>query len=88
MPNLKKLTKLKEEVIVRYILDLNLWGFAPTLNTVKDIADKLLTAHAARQVSKNQPTNFINRTAELKMQQNQLYNWQRALCKDPEIISG
>lgn len=60
VPNLKKLTKLEEEVIVRHILDLDLWGFAPTLNTVKDIADKLLTAHAAGQVSKNWPTNFIN----------------------------
>ena len=48
MPNLKKLTKLKEEVIVRYILDLDLWGFAPTLGAVKDIADKLLAACTAR----------------------------------------
>ena len=60
MPNLKKLTKLKEEVIVRHILDLDLRGFAPTLGAVKDIADKLLTARAARQVGKNWPTNFVN----------------------------
>ena len=53
MPNLKKLTKLKEEVIVRYILDLDSQGFAPTLGAIKNIADKLLTARAARQVSRN-----------------------------------
>ena len=48
MPNLKKLTKLKEEVIVRHILDLDLWGFTPTLGAIKDIVDKLLAARAAR----------------------------------------
>jgi hypothetical protein len=60
MPNLKKLTKLKEEVIVRHILDLDSRGFTPTLGAVKDIVDKLLTARAARQVCKNWPANFIN----------------------------
>ena len=33
-PNLKKLTKLKEEVIVRHILDLDTRGFAPTLGAI------------------------------------------------------
>ena len=60
MPNLKKLTKLKEEVIVRHILDLDSRGFAPTLGAIKDMANKLLAARAARQVSKNWPTNFVN----------------------------
>jgi hypothetical protein len=53
VPNLKKLTKLKEEVIFRHILDLDSRGFAPTLGAVKDIADKLLAARAAGQVIKN-----------------------------------
>ena len=88
MPNSKKLTKLKEEVIIRHILDLDSRGFAPTLGAVKDIADKLLAAHAARQVGKNWPTNFVNRTAKLKIQWNRPYNQQRALCEDPKIISS
>ena len=50
---LKKLTKLEEEVIVGYILDLDLRGFTPTLGAIRNIANKLLTARAARQVSKN-----------------------------------
>ena len=68
MPNLKKLTKLKEEVIVRHILDLDSRGFAPTLGAVKDMADKLLAARTAGQVSKNWPANFVNQTIKLKMQ--------------------
>ena len=52
-PKSKKLTKLEEEVIVGYILDLDSRGFAPTLGAVHDMADKLLTARAAGQVGKN-----------------------------------
>jgi len=33
-PKLKKLTKLEEEVIVRYILDLDLQGFTPSFNAI------------------------------------------------------
>ena len=46
-PNLKKLTKLEEEVIIRHILDLDTRGFAPTLGAVQDMADKLLAKRSA-----------------------------------------
>ena len=46
-PNLKKLTKLEEEMILNYILDLDLCGFPPTYATVRDMADKLLAARFA-----------------------------------------
>ena len=49
-PNLKNLTKLKEEVVIRHILDLNLRRFPPCVNAVKDIANTLLTARSARVV--------------------------------------
>ena len=51
-PKSKKLIKLKEEVIVRHILDLNSQGFAPMLGAVQDMADKLLAERAAGQVGK------------------------------------
>ena len=51
-PNLKKLSKLEEEVIVRHILDLDLQGFAPTLGAVWDMADKLLAERGAGKVGK------------------------------------
>ncbi|OCK74866.1 hypothetical protein K432DRAFT_185835 [Lepidopterella palustris CBS 459.81] len=40
-PNSRKLTALEEEVIVRYILGLDARRFAPTLSTVRNMADKL-----------------------------------------------
>jgi hypothetical protein len=49
-PNSKKLTKLEEQVITNYILDLDLRGFAPTYEDVRDIANKLLAARGATQV--------------------------------------
>ena len=50
-PNSKKLTEREEEVIVSYILNLNARGFAPTYAAVRDIADRLLAARSAGQVS-------------------------------------
>ena len=49
-PNSKKLTELEEEVIVRYILDLDTRGFAPTYAAVRDMADKLLAARGGGHV--------------------------------------
>jgi predicted XRE-type DNA-binding protein len=40
--NRQKLSKLEEEVIIRYILDLDSRGFAPRLASVEDIANLLL----------------------------------------------
>ena len=50
-PSSKKLTQLEEEVIVRYILDLDFREFAPTYAAVCDIADKLLTVRGVCRVS-------------------------------------
>ena len=57
-------------MIVRYILDLNLQGFAPTLGTIQDIIDKLLAVHNTEYIGKNWPINFIKRTDCLIIQFN------------------
>ena len=64
-PNLKKLTKLEEEVIVKHILDLNLRGFSPTYAAVRDMADRLLAARGAGQVGVHWPRNFVKRIDSL-----------------------
>jgi hypothetical protein len=45
-PNLKKLTIVEEEVIVSYIIKLDLRSFAPTYAAVRNIANRLLAAHS------------------------------------------
>ena len=64
-PNSKKPTKLEEEVIVRYILDLDERGFAPQYAAVWDIANKLLAARGAGQVRQKWLANFVKRTESL-----------------------
>ena len=46
-PNSKKLTKLEEEVIANYILNLDLRRFSPTYAAMRNIASKLLATCGA-----------------------------------------
>ena len=87
-PNSKKLSQLEEEVIVSYILNLDLHGFAPTYAAVRDIADKLLAARGAGQVGQKWPANFVKRTDSLRIRLNRTCDMQRALCEDPVPIQG
>jgi hypothetical protein len=48
----QKLTTTEEQTIVRYILDLDLRGFALWLCKVADMADKLLAVYGGEPVSK------------------------------------
>ena len=49
-PNFKKLIQVEEEVVVSYIIELDLRGLTPTYAAVRDMANKLLAARGAGQV--------------------------------------
>ena len=83
-----KLTELEEETIVRYILDLDLRGFTPRLAGVEDMANLLLESRGAQRVGKLWAHRFIARRPELKTRFNRVYDFQRALCEDPELIGA
>ena len=51
-PAVQKLTKLEEEVIVQYILDLDKRGFGPQLASVEDIANYLLESQEGKYIRK------------------------------------
>ena len=87
-PNSRKLTQLEEQVIVSYIFNLDLRGFAPTYAAIRDMADKLLAARGAGQVGQKWPANFVKRTDSLTTCFNRAYDRQRALCKDPVLIKS
>ena len=82
-----KLTKLEEEVIIRKILDLDSRGFAPRLAGVEDIANFILESRGGRRVGKLWAHRFVQRQPALKTRFNRVYDFQRALCEDPELIS-
>jgi hypothetical protein len=83
-----KLTSSEEETIVQYVLDLDSRGFPPRIYRVKDMADLLLTTRGATPVGKQWAYNFIRRRPELKTRFSRAYDFQRALCEDPELIDA
>ena len=73
-PNSKRLTNVEEEVITRYILNLNSRGFPPALGAVQDMADKLLAERGKGQVGEKWPRNFVNQTESLTTRFNRAYD--------------
>ena len=85
-PNLKKLTCLKEDIIIQYILNLDVRGFSPILVEVRDIANKLLRAQGKDLVSINQPAQFVSYLDKLKIKFTQARDYQRMKQEDPIVI--
>lgn len=84
--NSKKLTDLEELAIVQHILNLDSKGFPPRRSSVEDMANRLLAERNALRVGVNWATTFIKRRLELTMRFNRKYDYQRALCEDPNAI--
>ncbi|ERF70741.1 hypothetical protein EPUS_05093 [Endocarpon pusillum Z07020] len=72
------LTLTEEETLVRHILDLDSRGFPPRIDD---------TRHA-KPVGKQWPYNFVQRRPELKTRFSRAYDFQRALCEDPDQINA
>ncbi|CAN5189596.1 hypothetical protein BH09PAT2_BH09PAT2_11550 [soil metagenome] len=87
-PANNKLTELEEKVIVNHIFDLDSRGFSPRLADVEDMANYLLKTRRAKRVGKCWAQRFVARCSELKTRFNRVYDFQRALCEDPELIGA
>ncbi|KFY27073.1 hypothetical protein V493_03708 [Pseudogymnoascus sp. VKM F-4281 (FW-2241)] len=81
------LTTTEEEAIVQYVLDLDMRGFPPRIASVKDMANLLLALRSTRRVGKQWAYRFVSRRQELKTRFTRVYDFQRALCEDPELMS-
>ena len=82
------LTFIEEETIVRYILDMDSRGFPLRIDDVEDMANSLLATRSAKRVGKQWAYRFIQRRPELKTRMTRTYDFQRALCEDPEKINA
>jgi hypothetical protein len=87
-PIVQKLTKVEEEMIVQHVFDRDSRGFSPRLADIEDMANYLLEARGAKRVGKCWAQRFVARRPELKTRFNRVYDFQRALCEDPELISA
>jgi hypothetical protein len=86
-PKSRKLTPSEEDAIVQYIIELSERAFPPRLRGVEDMANQLLRVRDAAPVGKLWAHNFVKRQPELRMRYARKYDYQRAKCEDPKVIS-
>ena len=82
------LTLTEEETLVRYILDLDSRGFPLRIDGVRDMANLLCTTRHAKPVGHHWPYHFVRCRPELKTRFSRAYDFQRALCEDPDQINA
>jgi hypothetical protein len=87
-PKLRAMTELEKQTIVNYVLDLDSREFSPAIAYIENMANNLRKTRDAPRVKTRWAYRFINRREKLKIRWNRLYDYQRALCEDPEIIWG
>ncbi|EDN96358.1 hypothetical protein SS1G_01284 [Sclerotinia sclerotiorum 1980 UF-70] len=80
------LTDLEEEVLIQYIFDVDERGFSPRISDVEDMANYILETRGVKKVGKLWAHRFVKRYTELKMCFNRIYDFQKALCEDSELI--
>jgi hypothetical protein len=88
--NSHKLTEIEEESLQKWILSMDSRGAAPRPSTVREMADLLLAAHGSTpppSVGNHWVTNFVKRHSILSSRFSKGYNYARAKCEDPQIIS-
>ena len=86
--NLRKLTDLEEKVLLERILDLDTQGFQPRLSDIREMADRLRTARDASRVGPRWANNFVDRHSELTTRFRRQIDYQRAQCKDPDMVNA
>src|ERR1700712_5866132 len=88
IPKTRKLSDLEEITILERILELDLQVFPPRLRGVEEMANRLLWDRDAKPIGKNWTSNFISRHPQLKTAFSRIYDYQRALCGDPDTINA
>jgi len=83
-----KLTKTEEEVILQRVLDLDARGFSPRISSIEEMANLILESRGAGRVGIHWARRFIKRQPDLVTRLNRVYDYQRALCEDPDIIQA
>jgi hypothetical protein len=81
-----RLSSTKEEVIAQHILYLEERRFPPRLAAVNDMADTLLAERGQPPIGRNWASTFVRRHPQLSTRTFRKYNYQRALCEDPELV--
>lgn len=90
LANSRKLNNNEEQLIVEKILYLSKQGFPPRRAVVEDIANTMLRSKqptSPQRVGINWVAKFVKRHPELSSVYNRKFDYQRAKCEDPKLIS-
>ena len=90
LANSRKLNISEEQLLVQKILQLSNEGFPPQQAIVRDIANIMLRSKQptnSQRVGINWVTKFVKRHPQLSSVYNRKFDYQRAECQDPELIS-
>lgn len=89
-----KLLPTEEKALLQWVLSMGERGFPPRISIVRQMAAILLSARTERTVDtssinigQNWVRRFINRHNELQSKYTRKYDYQRALCEDPKVIT-
>ena len=88
----RKLTQQEEDVLVKWILDIDSRGYAPRVGDVRRKANTLLAERVrgsdivAPTVGVNWATQLVKRRTDLRSNYFRKKDYQRALYEDPEIV--
>jgi Tc5 transposase DNA-binding domain/helix-turn-helix, Psq domain len=89
-PTNRKLTDTEEATLLEWILSMDQRGLAPRAAHVRQAANLLLAERATQAppqvVGECWVRNFIKRQPVLQSKYFRKYDYQRALCEDPETI--
>lgn len=88
--NSHKLTKIEEESLRKWIISIESRGSAPRPSMVREMANLLLASRGSTpvlSVGENWVTKFVKRHPDLSSRFSRSYNYERAKCEDPKIIS-
>lgn len=85
-----KLTEIEENSLKKWVISMDVRGAAPRPSMVQEMANLLLTTRGTtpiQTVGKNWVTNYVKRHPELDIRFSRRYNYKRAKCEDPKIIT-
>lgn len=82
----RPLTKAEEEEVIRHIIDLDMRGFPPQIDHIRDMANRLREIRDAPPVGKRWAYRFVKSELRLKTRLTRVYDFQRALCEDVNQI--
>ena len=86
----RKLSNIEENALTKWILDLAARGHPVRFCHIEIMANQLLSTRcrSSSKVGKRWTERFVARNAELRTQRYRKYDYERALCENPQTLQN